>query len=96
MAAIFVKKVQCLSLSKFCRSASVVSRSTSSTVTAVDYDEQSSSGSSSSNEAEHKKHVPRAQRLQELASIKRTRTNSDFIIRDRGIALLRNPQTNKV
>jgi len=97
MAAIFTKKVQCLSLSKLCRSSLVVSRSTSSTVTAVDYDDQTS-GSSSSNEstAEHRRHVPRLRRLQEIATAKQTRNHADTIIRDRGIALLRNPHTNKV
>ena len=95
MVSIFIKKVQCLSLSKLCRNSLVVSRSASTTVTAVDYDEQTST-SSSNEETEHRRHVPRVRRIQELASAKRTRHHVDTIIRDRGIALLRNPQTNKV
>lgn len=98
MAAIFTKKLRYLSLSKSCRCASLVSRSASTTVTAVDVDEQASgSTGSSSNEAtsEHHRHVPRLRRLQDMATARRTRNHSNTIIRDRGIALLRNPQTNK-
>jgi len=96
MAAVFTKKVGCLSLSKFCRGATRWSGTT--TVTAVDFDEQTTATSSSSNEEDqHKQHghgAARSRRL--LSAVKRPRTHSDTIIRERGIALLRNPQTNKV
>ena len=99
MAVFVTRKIQCLSLSKLCRSVLIVSRSASSTVTAVDYDERAGSSSSNSN-SEHTtielRHVPRSRRLQELATARRTRSHAATIIRDRGIALLRNPQTNKV
>jgi len=103
MAAVFTKKVRCLSLSKFCGSAMSVGVSRSSGTTAVDYDERTASISSSNEEREHhhkQQHgtAARLRRLQESAagSVRRTRTHSDTIIRERGIALLRNPQTNKV
>lgn len=95
MAAIFTKKVSpCLSLSKYCRAGVVCSRSkASSTVTAVDYDEKQGGSSSSSND----EHLSRARRLKESpGAVRRTRTHLDTVIRDRGIALIRNPHTNKV
>jgi len=64
-------------------------------MTAVDIDDTSGS---SSNEAtsEHRRLVPRLRREQEAAVAKGTRSRVDTVIKDRGIALLRNPQTNKV
>jgi len=103
MSALLTRKLWCVSLSRSCRcSASLLipgRPSSSTTVTAVDVDDSSggtsgsSSGGSSSNEA---RHVPRLRRLADMAAVRRARNHSDTIIRDRGIALLRNPQTNKV
>jgi len=100
MAVVITKKLQSLSLSKLCRNYTLsgICRSSTGVTAAADVDNEQTSSSSSneSDSADHRRRVPKLRRLHEIATTKQTRTHADTIIRDRGIALLRNPHTNKV